>query len=113
MPPFTWIREPTGVIQSFETHHKNQLAGVLFAWAASAVESLHYLDDIDRAYDNSHTVINAHALAAFAVGVPRLERPSFLRSLVHFTVSKPFPPVPSFAPLMEHSLFARASLEGQ
>ncbi len=60
MPPFTWIREPTGVIQAFETQHKNALAGALFAWAASAVESLHYLDDIDRTYDDSHAVIGAH-----------------------------------------------------
>jgi hypothetical protein len=60
MPPFTWTSEPIGLIQSFETRHKNPLAGALFAWAAWAVESLHYLDDIDSEYDASHTVIGAH-----------------------------------------------------
>jgi len=60
MPPFTWTSEPTGLIQSFETRHKSPLSGALFAWAAWAVESLHYLDDIDRAYEASHTVIGAH-----------------------------------------------------
>jgi len=60
MPPFIWTSEPTELIQSFETRHKNPLAGALFGWAAWAVESLHYLDDIDRAYDTSHKVIGAH-----------------------------------------------------
>ena len=48
------------LIQSFETRHTNPSAGALFAWAASTMESLHYLDDIDRVYDTSHTVVGAH-----------------------------------------------------
>jgi len=48
------------VIQSFETRHKNPSAGALFAWAIWAVDSLHYLDDIDRAYNTSQAVIGAH-----------------------------------------------------
>jgi len=60
MPPFTWPTEPAGLIQAFETRHPHPSAGALFAWALRAVESLHYLDDIDRAYDVSHTVIGTH-----------------------------------------------------
>ncbi|MGH7183392.1 MAG: hypothetical protein ACREJN_15640 [Nitrospiraceae bacterium] len=60
MPPFTWTIEPTGLIQAFERRHNNPSASALFTWAVRAVESLHYLDDIDRAYDVSHMVTGAH-----------------------------------------------------
>ena len=60
MPPFIWATDPIVLIQSFETRHTNPSAGALFAWAASTMESLHYLDDIDRVYDTSHTVVGAH-----------------------------------------------------
>lgn len=56
MPPVTWTTDPMMLIQSFEGQHRTPSAGALFAWAVSAVESLHYLDDFDRAYDFSHTV---------------------------------------------------------
>jgi hypothetical protein len=60
MPPFVWTSEPIELIQSFEKRHKNPLASALFSWAAWAMESLHYLDDIDRVYDTSHAVIGDH-----------------------------------------------------
>ena len=60
MPPIRWASDPIAVIQSFETRHRSPSAGALFAWAASTIESLHYLDDIDQAYDASHAVAGAH-----------------------------------------------------
>jgi hypothetical protein len=62
MPPFKWTSDPIELIQSFETRHKNPFSGALFAWAVWTVESLHYLDDIDRAYETSHAVSGAHRL---------------------------------------------------
>ncbi len=55
-----WPTGPIELIQSFENRHKSPTAGALFSWAAWAVESLHYLDDIDRAYDTSHATIGGH-----------------------------------------------------
>lgn len=60
MPPIRWVSDPIVVIQSFEGRHRSPSAGALFAWAASTTESLHYLDDIDQAYDASRTVAGAH-----------------------------------------------------
>ena len=48
------------VVQEFERNHANPQAGALFAWAAWTVESLHYLDDIDRSYDTLRTAIDGH-----------------------------------------------------
>jgi hypothetical protein len=48
------------LIRSFEVRHQSPASGALFAWAAWAVDSLHYLDDIDRAYDESHVTIGGH-----------------------------------------------------
>jgi len=60
MPPFNWRVDPTDLIKSFEARHQNPASGALFCWAASSVESLHYLDDIDRIYDTSHATIADH-----------------------------------------------------
>jgi len=48
------------VIRDFETRHSSPEAGALLAWAAWTVESLHYLDDLDRAYDATHAPIGGH-----------------------------------------------------
>lgn len=56
MPPHTWPVEPIELIQQFEHRGGNATAGALFAWAAWAVECLHYLDDIDLAIDTSWTL---------------------------------------------------------
>lgn len=61
MPPLKWTREPTELIRLFETRHYTPASGALFSWAAWAVEGLHYLDDIDRAYDCSHATIGGHS----------------------------------------------------
>ena len=53
MPPFQWPSHPIDLIQHFEAKHEDPRAGALFLWAAWAVDSLHYLDDIDRAFDRS------------------------------------------------------------
>jgi len=54
MPPLVWTCNPASAIPDFESRHKNVDAGALFAWAQYTVESLHYLDDTDRAFDSSH-----------------------------------------------------------
>lgn len=51
MQPYTWPTEPTPEIQNFERRHKDPEAGALLYWAALCVDELHYLDDLDRAYE--------------------------------------------------------------
>src|SRR4051794_7528585 len=54
MPPLSWAaNNPVELIQSFE-RSRDQMgeAAALFTWAVWTTESLHYLDDIDRAYDS-------------------------------------------------------------
>jgi len=60
MPPHNWPNEPIDIIQKFETRHKHPDAGALFAWAVWAVECLHYLDDVDLAFDASPTTAVGH-----------------------------------------------------
>ncbi len=60
MPPFNWRVDSMDLIRSFEARHKNPESGALFCWAVWAVDSLHYLDDIDHAYDTSHAIIGGH-----------------------------------------------------
>jgi len=60
MPPLNWRVDPTDLIQSFEARHQNPASGALFFWAVSSVESLHYLNDIDRTYDTFHATIGDH-----------------------------------------------------
>lgn len=60
MSPLHWTTDPMELIRPFEVRHRNPAAGALFAWAALVVESLHYLDDIDRAYNASHAPIGGH-----------------------------------------------------
>jgi hypothetical protein len=47
-------------IKRFEARHNKPDAGALFAWAAWAVDCLHYLDDVDRAFDVSLAPVGGH-----------------------------------------------------
>ena len=60
MPLQYWPIDPATLIQPFETRYGNPAAGGLFGWAASTVESLYYLDDIDADYDQSRETIHGH-----------------------------------------------------
>lgn len=60
MPLLNWTTDPMELIHPFEVRHQNPASGALFAWAAWTVDSLHYLDDIDRAYDASHAPVGGH-----------------------------------------------------
>lgn len=60
MSVLNWPTEPIELIRAFEIRHNNPASGALFSWAVWEVESLQYLDDIDRAYDASRTVVGAH-----------------------------------------------------
>ena len=57
MPPMTWAAEPMAAIVKFEIRHGSPEAGALFQWAVATVNSLHYLDDIDNAYDQSRATM--------------------------------------------------------
>lgn len=60
MPPYNWQADPFKLIQQFETRHNNPAAGALFAWAVWTVDCLHYLDDLDQAFDGSRIPIAGH-----------------------------------------------------
>lgn len=60
MPPYKWVFDPISLIQQFENQHSNPNAGALFAWAVSTVDSLYYLDDLDRNFDISGIPIARH-----------------------------------------------------
>ena len=60
MPPFSWPNEPMQQVQKFEAKHKSPEAGALFAWAAWTVDCLHYLDDVDTAFNQSPTSLSGH-----------------------------------------------------
>ena len=54
MPPVNWQKPPIEVVQAFEKRRAGQRGpvGALVLWATWAVESLHYLDELDRKYDS-------------------------------------------------------------
>ena len=60
MPPLIWASDPLVAILDFETRHKSPAAAALFSWAVWAVDSLHYLDDIDSVYDTSYVTVGGH-----------------------------------------------------
>ena len=60
MPSYNWLIDPVNLIQQFEARHNSSAAGALFAWAVWAVDSLHYLDDLDQAFDVSHVPLADH-----------------------------------------------------
>ncbi len=55
MPPYNWPTDPMDAVRQSEARHKNPAAGALFAWAFWTVDCLHYLDDLDFAYNASPT----------------------------------------------------------
>jgi hypothetical protein len=60
MPPYNWQIDPLPLIQQFEDRHHNPTAGALFAWAVWTLDSLHYLDDLDRFFDASPIPMAGH-----------------------------------------------------
>jgi hypothetical protein len=60
MPPNNWPSDPIGLVQQFEAQHGNPAAGALFSWAAWSVDCLHYLDDVDRAFDMDPVGVYGH-----------------------------------------------------
>jgi len=60
MPPHVWASDPLVEIRAFETRRSSAAAGALFSWAVWTIDSLHYLDDVDRSYDRSHQAVGGH-----------------------------------------------------
>jgi hypothetical protein len=60
MPPFNWPRDPVPVIHDFEKRHNAPSAGGLLLFAVWTVDSLYYLEDLDRENDLSHPTIREH-----------------------------------------------------
>lgn len=61
MPLFAWPGNPIKVVQDFEARHSSPEAGALILFALRAVDSLYYLQDVDRNDDLSKGTINGHA----------------------------------------------------
>lgn len=55
MAPFAWPSDPLATVRAFEARRNGGSAGALFAWAAWTVDSLHYLADVDLAFDSTRT----------------------------------------------------------
>ena len=60
MPAYSWPNDPVEIIRSFEIRHQNPDAGALLLFAVWAVDSLHYLANLDRAHDLSASTIDDH-----------------------------------------------------
>ena len=60
MPPHIWQVETTELIQAFESQLQNTAAGTLIRWAVWTVDCLHYLDDLDREFDVTHSSFADH-----------------------------------------------------
>jgi hypothetical protein len=60
MPRVSWPIDGGPLVQGFEAKHRKPNAGALFMWAIWSVESLHYLDDLDKEYDSSRGTIAGH-----------------------------------------------------
>jgi len=60
MPPFSWPYECIQQVQKFEEKHRKPDASALFAWAAWTVDCLHYLDDVDTAFNLSPMSLSGH-----------------------------------------------------
>jgi hypothetical protein len=60
MPRFVWTTDYTDMIRPFEVRYKAPEAGALFVWAATSVEALHYLDDLDAAFACSPKTVGNH-----------------------------------------------------
>ena len=60
MPRNSWSTEPSAVVGAFGNIHPDAEAGALLMWAFDSAESLHYLGDIDDAYERSRSVPGNH-----------------------------------------------------
>jgi hypothetical protein len=60
MAQFNWPVKPIETIQRFETKRREPEAGALILFAVSGVDSLYYLDDLDKSYDRSRKAIGGH-----------------------------------------------------
>src|SRR5213080_2136848 len=60
MPPFGWPAKTVEVIQKFDKRHGSRTAGALFLSAVGAVDSIYYLDDLDKVYGSSRKTIGGH-----------------------------------------------------
>jgi hypothetical protein len=60
MPPFNGPHDPVEIIQSFDARHGVPAAGSLLLFAVWTVDSLYYLEDLDRADDLSQPTIRGH-----------------------------------------------------
>jgi len=57
MPACHWPEDPMHVIAQFEAHHGNSESHALLLFAVSAVNSLYYLGDVDRALNPSQAIV--------------------------------------------------------
>lgn len=60
MPAFSWPTIPTPEIQAWKCKVSNDDAGHLLHWAVSCVDALHYLDDLDEAFDRNRSFDDPH-----------------------------------------------------
>lgn len=60
MPSAHWQTKPSEAIVAFEKRHPNPEAGALLLWAYSSADALHYLADLDAAYETSRSVPGGH-----------------------------------------------------
>ncbi len=60
MPSIDWQTDPSAVIGEFGKRHPNSEAEALLFWAFSSAEALHYLADIDAAYEASRITPGSH-----------------------------------------------------
>ncbi|SRR6266446_3627396 len=60
MPPLNWPLNTGEVIQQFEARHGDPELGGLLFFAVAGVNSLYYLDDLDKNYDCSREAIRGH-----------------------------------------------------
>ncbi len=60
MPACHWRNDPVQDIAQFEARHGNPESGALLLFAVSAVDSLYYLGDVDRAIDPSQATVGDH-----------------------------------------------------
>ena len=60
MPPLDWPLDTGQIIQQFESRHGAPKLGGLLRFALAGVNSLYYLDDLDKTYDCSREAIGGH-----------------------------------------------------
>jgi hypothetical protein len=81
MPRHVWATDPAQAIQPFEVRTNDPQAGALLFWATTAVDSLHYLDDIDLQYENFGSVVGSHSSSEVDVAHARWATSSCVTAL--------------------------------